>query len=325
MTLLLVLSGSICLISLFFYLRLLGDIRSLSRQLDEINAGSQIELTVFTRQKTFLALCRRVNRVLSSKDQSHARYEQAEKLLKRNITNLAHDIRTPLTGASGYLQLARECGDACQKDRYLLSAGRRLTEMEEMLEELFLFTKLTNEDFSFPAESLKAIQVLPLLGDCLLNFYSRFEEKGYAPEIIFRSENCRIAADQEALRRIFLNLIQNALLHGSGGLVISQKEISGEDVLSWKLPQTATATENPFPAGPSSLCCIIFENPVPPETVLHPEQIFDRFYKADSARGKGSSGLGLFIVKELTHRMNGAVRAETENGLLRIYLVFPAS
>ncbi len=95
MTLLLVLSGSICLISLFFYLRLLGDIRSLSRQLDEINAGSQIELTVFTRQKTFLALCRRVNRVLSSKDQSHARYEQAEKLLKRNITNLAHDIRTP--------------------------------------------------------------------------------------------------------------------------------------------------------------------------------------------------------------------------------------
>ena len=103
---------------------LCADIRSLCRQLEEIERGSHMELTAGTRQKSLLRLCRSLNRILAARDRSHIQYERAEKQLKQNITNLAHDIRTPLTGASGYLQLARECDDAGKRDHYLSVAGR---------------------------------------------------------------------------------------------------------------------------------------------------------------------------------------------------------
>ena len=157
-----------------------------------------------------------------------------------------------------------------------------------MLEELFLYTKLTSEEFT---PDMREVQVLPLLSDCLVGLYHRFEEKGISPRVDFAQEGFRARADEECLRRIFHNLIQNALLHGNGDIVIRQEEGS-----------------------------LIFEIGVSETSRPDPEHIFDRFYKADSARRKGSSGLGLFIVKELAERMNGSVYAHLEGDRLRITL-----
>ncbi len=159
-----------------------------------------------------------------------------------------------------------------------------------MLEELFLFTKLTGGDFEL---SVREVQVLPLLSDCLVGMYQQFEEKGISPEVLFTSEELRIWADEECLRRIFHNLIRNALLHGTGNLVITQNSRR-----------------------------LIFENTVSETSRPDPKQIFERFYKADSARRKGSSGLGLFIVKELMERMDGSAAAELEEEKLRVILEF---
>ncbi len=296
MVILLILSGIICIWLSLSCLRLRADIRYLHEQLGEIERGSHIELAVYSRRQSLLAFCRRLNRVLQEKDASHNRYEKAEKKLKQNITDLAHDIRTPLTGASGYVQLARESTDSIKKEHYLEVAGKRLAELSDMLEELFLYTRLTDEDYSLPKESLKKTYVLPLLSECLLSLYSAFEERGTSPEIDFASEDFCIYAEEEILQRIFLNLIRNALLHGRGGITILQKE----DLL-------------------------IFENPVSQDSIPDTGQLFDRFYKADSARRKGSSGLGLFIVKELTESLGGKVWAEYSHGLLRILLRFPPS
>lgn len=296
MVILLILSGITCIWLSLSCLRLQADIRYLHEQLGEIERGSHIELAVYSRRQFLLAFCRRLNRVLREKDANHLRYEKAEKRLKQNITDLAHDIRTPLTGASGYVQLARESTDSIKKEHYLEAAGKRLAELSDMLEELFLYTRLTDEDYSLPKESLKKTRVLPLLSECLLSLYSGFEERGTSPEIDFASEDFCIYAEEEILQRIFLNLIRNALLHGRGGITILQKE----DLL-------------------------IFENPVSRDSIPDTEQLFDRFYKADSARRKGSSGLGLFIVKELTESLGGKVWAEYSHGLLRILLRFPPS
>ena len=102
-------------------------------------------------------------------------------------------------------------------------------------------------------------------------------------------QTCALPIYEECLRRIFHNLIQNALLHGRGGIVIRQTDRR-----------------------------LIFENLVSETSKPDPEQIFDRFYKADSARRKGSSGLGMFIVKELAVKMGGSVKAELEGEKLRI-------
>ena len=270
------------------HIRSILELRSLYRQLQELEQGSHMELGVQSRQRDILALCRKLNQLQKVHHQEQMQYERAEKQLKQNITGLAHDIRTPLTGASGYVQLARECGEPQRQAYYLQVASDRLGELGDMLEELFLYTKLTSDGFE---PDMREVQVLPLLGDCLVGLYHRFEEKGVSPQVDFAQEGFRVRADEECLRRIFHNLIQNALQHGSGGIVIRQEEDN-----------------------------LIFENIVPETSRPDPEHIFDRFYKADSARRKGSSGLGLFIVKELAERMGGSVHAFLKGDKLRITL-----
>ena len=281
----------LCLCLGFAWIRYRAELKSLYRQLEEVAAGSHIELTLNSRCKPLLALCRMLNHVLQARDRDYLQYDQAEKRLKQDITSLAHDIRTPLTGAFGYVQLAQECSDAEKRQHYLDAVERRLRELEDMLEELFLYTKVTGEDFRLSPESL---QVLPLLGECLLGLYARFQEAGTAPAVSFETEDFRVMADQEALRRVFLNLITNALVHGTGDISILQ-------------------TGNR----------IAFENPIPEGNPPNPEQLFDRFYKSDPARRKGSSGLGLFIVRELMRKMGGETGAQLEEGKLRITLYFP--
>ena len=342
---LLILTGIACVLLTLFYIRLCTDIRSLCGQLREIQRGSHLELTVNSRQRTLLALCRQLNQVLSAKDRDHIQYEKAERQLKQNITDLAHDIRTPLTGASGYIQLAEECEDSGKREHYLQAASFRLTELEDMLEKLFLFAKLTNEEFVFPGESLKNIPVYPLLENCLLSFYTAFEEKGIAPRILFSSESFCVPADEDALKRIFLNLIQNALVHGAGGLTIREGTTafsSGEAEYfeSGSIKYSRMDSAEPYEPEEASRRTLslreepvlIFENPVRADNPPDPAQMFERFYKADSARGKSSSGLGLFIVRELMRRMGGEAEAELlwkadrdaeATLMLRIILRFP--
>ena len=290
MTILLVLTCICAFVSGFLYIRCRMELRSLYRQLEEIEDGSQIELAVNSRQRPVLALCGILNTILSRKDRRHIQYERAEKRLKQNVAGLAHDIRTPLTGAIGYTQLAQECTDAAKRARYLQTVESRLAELEDMLEEMFLYTKVTSEDFQL---SVRKVPLLPLLGDCLLSQYTKFEKAGFSPEVSFSSEGACVWADEDALRRIFLNLIQNALIHGEGGLTILQRADG-----------------------------MIFENPVSEDSRPNTGHMFDIFYKNDPARGKGSSGLGLFIVRELMRKMGGEAMAETAGNLLRIRLVF---
>lgn len=273
------------------YTRSILEVRSIRRQLEEIERGSRMELGVYSRQREMLALCRKLNELGRQNMQGQIRYEKAQKQLKQNITALAHDIRTPLAGASGYVQLAGECRERGRQEYYLQAAEGRLKELGDMLEELFLFTKLSDTDFE---PDMRRLQVLPLLGDCLVGMYLQFEEKGISPEVRFDTEGFRVDADEEYLRRIFHNLIRNALLHGTGNLVITQQEKR-----------------------------LTFENAVSETSRPDTEQIFEQFYKADSARRKGSSGLGLFIVKELMEKMGGGVKAELEQEKLRIILKFP--
>lgn len=278
---------------LLAHIRLRAGLSSLCRQLEEIGRGSHMELALDSRQKPLPALCSILNHVLSLKDKNHIRYEQEQKLLKQNITGLAHDIRTPLTGARGYVQFAMECRDPAKQEHYLQAAEKRLSELQDMLEEMFLYTKLTGEGYSL---ALRKLQALPLLSECLLSLYTRFEEKGISPNVAFESEGFQVNADEDALKRVFLNLLQNALIHGAGDITILQAQ-------DW----------------------ITFENPLPKEAAIpDPCLIFDRFYKADTARGKGSSGLGLFIVKELMERMGGNVSARIKDGVLAVTLRFPS-
>ncbi len=288
-----ILLGIVCALcaALGIYAWLFGqELRSLYLQLKQIQDGSHIELAMSTRQRRFAAVCGLLNDIFASRDADRIQYEKSERELKQNITGLAHDIRTPLTGALGYVQLAKECTDSETRERYLECADLRLKNLEDMLEELFLYTKLTSEEFVLSRTSL---QLLPILEECLFCLYNRFEQLGTSPEVHFESEGFRIYGDEDAVKRIFLNLIQNALIHGEGGVRIWQENDQ-----------------------------MIFVNRVARDCQPDFSLMFDRFYKGSHARRKGSSGLGLFIVKELMEKMGGSVRASGEGDLLQIVLDF---
>ena len=278
--------GAAAVLLLIRCIRYRLEIRSVCRQLDELAQGSHMELFVNHKDKAFVELCRRLNLVMKLNRQKERQYDKAQKRLKQNISALAHDIRTPLTSAAGYLQMGMECTDGEKRDRYLTVSQDRLEELKDMLEELFLYTKLSSSEFEL---SIQPVQILPLLGECLVGMYRQFEEKGVEPVVEFEDEGVRGMADEECLTRIFRNLIQNALLHGTGGITVKQ----AGSVLS-------------------------FENPVAEDTQMDVEQIFDRFYKADGARRKGSSGLGLAIVREMTEKMGGTADAVLEQNVLKI-------
>ena len=258
----------------------------MARVLEETPPESNLRLTVRTFGMAPRRLCRAVNQRLEEGRQLRLETQKREQELKYTMTCISHDIRTPLAGAMGYLQLLEE--DPERQTEYLDIVRERLEKLEELLEELFLYTRLQGGSLPLECETTAA---LPPLWDALAEFYPQLEAAGVEPKLRFDREDMTVWASPEALGRVYRNLIANALRHGGGGLTIS-----GQD-------QT-----------------ICFSNELPPGPNLDPERLFDRFYQSSPDRAAGGAGLGLSIVRELMERMGGQASAQIMGNELQISL-----
>lgn len=258
----------------------------MARVLEETPPESNLRLTVRTFGMAPRRLCRAVNQRLEEGRQLRLETQKREQELKYTMTCISHDIRTPLAGAMGYLQLLEE--DPERQTEYLDIVRERLEKLEELLEELFLYTRLQGGSLPLECETTAA---LPPLWDALAEFYPQLEAAGVEPKLRFDREDMTVWASPEALGRVYRNLIANALRHGGGGLTIS-----GQD-------QT-----------------ICFSNELPPGPKPDPERLFDRFYQSSPDRAAGGAGLGLSIVRELMERMGGQASAQIMGNELQISL-----
>ena len=265
-----------------------GQLLEMARVLEETPAESNLRLTVRMSGAAPRRLCRAINARLESGRQLRQETLRGERELKYTMACISHDIRTPLAGAMGYLQLL--AGEPDRREEYLGIVKKRLEELEGLLDELFLYTRLLNG--SLPLECGETA-ALPPLWEALAEFYPQLETAGIQPELSFDREDMRVWASPEALGRVYRNLIANALRHGGGGLAVSARD--GE---------------------------ICFSNPLGPGPTPDPNHLFDRFYQSNPARGRGGAGLGLAIVRELMERMGGRVSAQIVDGELEIKLDF---
>ena len=261
----------------------------MARVLEETPAESNLRLTVGMSGTAPRRLCRAVNARLEAGRRLRLETQKRERELTYTMACISHDIRTPLAGAMGYLQLLE--GEPERQAEYLGIVKKRLEELEALLEELFLYTRM--QDASLPLEC-GPMAALPPLWEALAEFYPQLEAAGVEPELRFDREDMAVRANPEALGRVYRNLIANALRHGGGGLAISGGE--GE---------------------------IRFSNVLLPGSRPDPERLFDRFYQSSPARAKGGAGLGLSIVRELMERMGGRVSARISGNTLEIRLTFP--
>lgn len=233
-----------------------------------------------------------VNAELDRSAEAHVRDMRHQQEFQRDLSALSHDIRTPLTGAKGYLQLACEEDDAAVRARHLDMASQRIDATTELLDQLFSYTKSADPDLTLECEP---IALKPLVETVLLGQYPAFEERGWEPVVMFASEDATVEADRDALERILQNLVVNALRHGAGAPTVM--EHMGEDGIE-----------------------LAISNPVDDPSALDVSRLFERFYRADAMRGGAGSGLGLAVAANLAHAMGMELAAALSGNNLVITL-----
>ncbi len=237
---------------------------------------------------------REINEVISKSAEISIAAKKSENNLKETIANISHDIRTPLTSLDGYFQLLSEAKTDEERQRYISIIKNRIDSLKNMLEELFLYTKLQNENYEPVIERLSFSQIV---FDTAFSFYDDFSAKGTEPQINFCEEQLSVNANTEALRRIIQNIIRNALVHGGNYVALTLKKQNNKAVFSCS------------------------NNVIEPDEI-DVNKVFTRFYKADDARTRNSSGLGLAIAHDFTVKMGGSISASLNENIFTIEVEF---
>ena len=280
-------------------------------------------LCISSRDRYIHRLATQLNGQLSMLRSRQLQYENGDRELKEAITNISHDLRTPLTAMSGYLELlqkelsangqaageetvnvqalpdsvdGKEAGiqthpaSAAEKcARYLSILQNRLDTMKQLTEELFRYSIV----LSVREESPVPLSLNRVLEDSLMAHWGNLEQRGITPVISTPSNSVTRVLDASSLSRVFTNILSNAVKYSDGDLCV-------------------TLTEDG---------AITFSNHAAGLTPVTTEKLFDRFYTVET--GSSSTGLGLSIARLLTERMGGSIGATYKDGELRIIVQFP--
>ena len=236
----------------------------------------------------------RLNDLLELRRKDKQYYQEKETLIADTYTNLSHDIRTPLTSLDGYFQLMEACENVEEQRRYLNIIHERIHSLNEMLEELFMFTKLKNESYRL---ELTSCCINRILKETVFSYYDDWVRREIQPDIQITEEQLYIDGNKQGLSRIIQNVIKNGLDHGEKKIRIVLKREQNQAVL--RISNQVIASEQ-----------------------IDIEHVFDRFYKADAARSKTSTGLGLSIAREFVRRMNGEIGAKIEENEFIVEMSF---
>lgn len=286
---------------LIFLVGLLAvDIGILQYQLHSMNRQLDKRLREKTRQPLSLELINpelsrlaaNMNKSLKAEETLRLNGIREEKQFKEMIANISHDLRTPLTAIKGYQQLM-EKGELNEDQRQKLHiAQKHADELGYLIQHFFEYSYLLNAE-SEPA--FEGFNLTNLVAECLAESVAVFEEQHLS--VCFEEGPSVFAfGDQEMTTRIVQNLIRNGTAHSVGDVSVG---ISAEE-----------------------FAVISFKNPVANPQEIDVQQLFNRFYTADKARGK-TTGLGLAIVKSLTEKMHGHTKANLQENNLEIRVELP--
>lgn len=217
------------------------------------------------------------------------RYENGDRELKEAVTNISHDLRTPLTAISGYLELAEQEEQSESLKHYLAQIRSRTEAMKDLTEELFRYS------VSISSAKLRPVplQLGRVLEESLASAYTLLAEAGIEPVIRIPDTPIWRTLDETALSRILSNILSNAAKYSKGDLTVCLR-----------------------PDGQ-----ITFSNSAPGLTPVMTERLFDRFYTVETARH--STGIGLSIARALTEQLGGTITASCREEQLILSLYFP--
>ncbi|MDY5910670.1 MAG: HAMP domain-containing sensor histidine kinase [Inconstantimicrobium porci] len=271
------------------------NIRNITSQLDDIiGADTNQLLTIAANQKDITKLVNKLNNLIKSVRLSIIDVKRINRNFRESITNISHDVRTPLTTLGGYVQMLQdEDVTEEEKNEYIDIIAERENMVKMLLEQLFEYVRIESGEITYEHEKIDAKRAFV---ETLAVYYDDFNNKGEEPIVITPERPCIVLGDEKGIRRIFSNILYNASIHGCGRFTFEVKE--------------------------SDKYTFIFSNDSEPMTNEDLDNIFERFYTKDKSRNKKTTGLGLTIAKQITKQLNGDIEAYYNNGRFSIEVSF---
>ncbi|MCR4649387.1 MAG: HAMP domain-containing histidine kinase [Lachnospiraceae bacterium] len=288
----------VCIIAVLIYknIKLRSGIGKISDQLEElVSDNSEKMLDISLTDQKLERLAGLFNKYNDKQRQVVAGAIKDEEFLKDSVANISHDLRTPLTVILGHIQLISKTELTPEQRERLDIVNNKALRMKELVDTFYEYSLVTTSKEEMKHDKLNILNMLiDLISDCA----PLMDKKGITPQIDFPEHSVYIYSDRNAVDRIFQNLISNSIKYSFGDISISLVSDDRSVVLS-------------------------VSNPIPEDSELDPERMFDRFYTGDSSRNSGGTGLGLAVVKELTEKLGGSIKAERNGNKLIMRLELP--
>lgn len=267
--------------------------RELHRNLDP-SYDRQLSLSLFDPSLNSLAA--EINRSLDHQRRLKHDAVRAENNLRQSVSDIAHDLRTPMTVINGNLQLlSQEKNLSSQGSEYLATCREKADKLKNMADTFFELSVLESDD---TAAEIRQVNLTKVLMQFLADSEAAIRLHGLEPQIVFPEKTVFIRADEQMLTRMLGNVLNNIIKYARD---------------SFRLEISESAEQ----------CTISFSNPVRAGEMPDTELMFERSYRADASRSGGSAGLGLFIVRLLAEKQGARVAASAEENALTLTMTFP--
>ena len=279
-------------LALFVRLRLLQkSLDDIGRQLGErLGADTNNPIFLPTRDPHARRLAAELNVQLRELRRQRQRYEDGDRELKEAVTNVSHDLRTPLTAICGYLELLEKGEKTSVQARYLSLIGERAEAMKTLTGELLRYSVAAGGE---EEPALEPVDLNAAVEEAIAAFYGALVEGGVTPRVTLPETRVVRRLDRAALSRVLGNLLNNALKYSAGDLDVA---LDGDGTIT-------------------------LSNAAPGLDEVQVGRLFDRFFTVETAHR--STGLGLSIARALTERMGGTISARYEDGRLYVALRVP--
>lgn len=252
------------------------------------DTNTLISISSSDRQLRLLATD--LNRQLRQLRRQRRQYLDGDKELKDAVTNISHDLRTPLTAICGYLDLLRDEEKSEKVTHYVIAIQNRAEVLKQLTEELFRYSIIMSAQEPMQLEPLC---VNDILEQSIVSFYATLTKRGITPQIDITEKKIMRTLNRTAFLRVLNNILNNAVKYSGGDLNILLTE-TGE---------------------------IIFSNTAKNLNDVQVGKLFNRFFSVETARN--STGLGLAIAKTLVEQMKGTITAQYHDSVLSVCIDFP--
>lgn len=266
-------------------LQYIGKIASAVQNISEGDLNTEVEVL---GDDEFSMIAANLNRMEEEIRELMDKERESERTKNELITNVAHDLRTPLTSIIGYLELLSKGIPLPQEmqQKYIEIVYTKAKRLEKLIEDLFGFTKVGKVSMN-----VGTVDIVKLLGQLLEEFYPSFAEKDLVYELVSNVPAKTITADGNLLARLFDNLINNAIKYGAEGKKVLVNVLAEEEIVTISVTNyghVIPADELPF--------------------------IFNKFYRVEHSRSTqtGGTGLGLAIAKNIVDMHGGTISVTSD-------------